>query len=67
MDNPWQWEVEGKGGNRQDWLIVWVDVILWCGFYIYVKLNDIHMSTHIRLSSDTTEESYSSSEESDTV
>ena len=74
VDNPWQWEAEGKGGNRQDWLIVWTDVILWCGFYIYIKMNEIHFPDRIvRLSSDSSDESVrnrhwsSSSEESDTV
>jgi hypothetical protein len=75
VDNPWQWEAEGKGGNRQDWLIVWTDIILWCGFYIYVKYHNLLTSNNVvRLSSDSSEEGFhnsrhwsSSSEESDTV
>jgi hypothetical protein len=72
VDNPWQWEAEGKGGNRQDWLIVWTDIILWCGFYLYVKYHNLHVSSGriVRLSSDSSDENRhwsSSSEESDTV
>ena len=71
VDNPWQWEAEGKGGNRQDWLIVWTDIILWAGFYIYVKVNRIISPNRVvRLSSDSSNEGRywsSSSEDSDAV
>jgi len=69
VDNPWQWEAEGKGGNRQDWLIVSLDVILWLGFYVYVKMNDLIVANYNwrRISSDSNRHWSSSSEESDTV
>lgn len=71
IDNPWQWEAEGKGGNRQDWLIVWVDIILWCAFFLYVKINNITVNETtrnvLRISSSESDESWTSEESSDTV
>jgi len=64
LDNPWSWPMDNTT-NRQLWIVVALDAILWVVYYAWKKYNNervIPRLTHVRMLSTSSEETESSEE-----